>query len=341
MSEQTADPSNILTSIADIEAVIGKPATPVLMKVIDHIDAHAMQWLAASSIGFFAFSQQGGIDLTLGGGAKGFVSASKDEMRVPLAMLDQASLAKVGAGFGSLFVVQGKRETLRVNGTVAEVTDSELVVKVDECYGHCAKAFIRSDLWAASPRADLPDDKTAWLNEVSFMVIATCDADGRTDVSPKGDPAGQLIRQAGDDICFAERPGNRRADGFHNIVAQPHVAVATLVPGVHQVAIIKGAAQLTTDEPLRNEFVVEGKTPKLVVCLKGSVTQIGESKALAQAKLWPAEDTHAELDAAKMFAAHIKTGMSKSVAGRVAGAALSAPGVMKTALNADYKTNLY
>ncbi|HXP93630.1 MAG TPA: pyridoxamine 5'-phosphate oxidase family protein, partial [Candidatus Binatia bacterium] len=56
----------------------------------------------------------------------------------------------------------GMNETLRVNGTARISTDPELlesmavqgklprsaiVVTVEECYFHCAKALIRSDLW--------------------------------------------------------------------------------------------------------------------------------------------------------------------------------------------------
>ena len=41
----------------------------------------------------------------------------------------------------------GLGETLRVNGRVAAVGDGVVRIGVEECYVHCAKALIRSDLW--------------------------------------------------------------------------------------------------------------------------------------------------------------------------------------------------
>ncbi len=63
---------------------------------------------------------------------------------------------------GVLFLIPGTPETLRVNGTAELTVDPELLerlasrgkpavlairVHVEECFFHCAKAFIRSALW--------------------------------------------------------------------------------------------------------------------------------------------------------------------------------------------------
>ena len=61
-----------------------------------------------------------------------------------------------------------------------------------------------------------------WLAASPFCVMATASATGECDASPKGDPAGQLVHVIDDrTIALAERPGNRRADGYKNILREP------------------------------------------------------------------------------------------------------------------------
>ena len=53
-----------------------------------------------------------------------------------------------------------------------------------------------------------------WLAVSPFCIVATSDADGNCDSSPKGDPAGHLVHVLDDaTVAIAERPGNKRADG--------------------------------------------------------------------------------------------------------------------------------
>ena len=51
--------------------------------------------------------------------------------------------------------------------------------------------------------------------------VATTDAEGRVDVSPKGDPPGfvHIIDDA--TIAIPERPGNKRVDGYLNVLRGP------------------------------------------------------------------------------------------------------------------------
>src|SRR5687768_17373388 len=58
----------------------------------------------------------------------------------------------------------------------------------------------------------------SWIAQAPFCVLATAAADGSCDASPKGDPAG-FVRVLDDTtIAIPERPGNRRADGYLNIL---------------------------------------------------------------------------------------------------------------------------
>ena len=61
-----------------------------------------------------------------------------------------------------------------------------------------------------------------WLAASPFCLVATAGADGTCDVSPKGDPPGFTLVLDDQTIAIPERPGNRRADGFRNILRNPH-----------------------------------------------------------------------------------------------------------------------
>ena len=70
-----------------------------------------------------------------------------------------------------------------------------------------------------------------WLRHSPLGFVATSDADGRMDVSPKGDPSGRFVHVIDErTIAIPERPGNKRVDGFLNLLHLPHVVTVFLVP---------------------------------------------------------------------------------------------------------------
>ena len=82
-------------------------------------------------------------------------------------------------------------------------------------------------------RPTLTELDVAWLDASPFCVLATSDVRGRGDASPKGDPAGQLVHVIDErTIAIAERPGNRRADGYRNILQNPYVGLLIVIPGL-------------------------------------------------------------------------------------------------------------
>jgi len=331
-----------IDNIAGLERVIGKTPPPVNLKVIDHIDASARRWLAASPLMFAGFGDGQGIAMTLGGGTSAFASGGDPAiLSIPLDLLDNPALAARGAGFGSLFLIPGVGETLRINGRVADCDGGMLRIAVEECYGHCAKALIRSDFWSAVPLGEWPGDGGAFVNASRFMALATIDAGGGADLSPKGDPAGCMARMEDDRMWFADRPGNRRADSFRNIIAQPRIAAALLIPGSAEVVMMRGRARLTTDEAARLAFAVRDRTPLLATRVDDVEIEIGTSAALGRAQLWPAAAAPADIRPAKMFADHVRLNKDKGLAARLAGALVSVPGLMQRGLDKDYKDNLY
>ena len=336
-------PMSGISDVAALEACVGRVPGPRDLKVITYLDDSATRWIAASPCLFAAFGNPVDIAVSAGGGEPGFVRVDgQGRLSIPRGSLDHAQIARVGHGFGSLFLAPGMDETLRVNGRVSAITEDWITIAVEECYLHCAKALIRSDFWAAQPCAEAPqDDPSAHLAASRFMALATVDSDGRADLSPKGDPAGALLKRVEGDVWYPDRPGNRRVDSFRNILTQPRIAALALIPGVASIALITGSASLFTDESVRAEFAVNDRTPKLVTRIEQVRLRTYRSEALLRARLWPVTRTAEGLDPAEIFKTHVKLSRTGGVAAALARATVSIPGMVRKGLESDYKNNLY
>ena len=119
-----------------------------------------------------------------------------------------------------------------------------------------------------------------------FLCLATSDADGNLDVSPRGDPSG-FVRILDDaTLLIPERPGNRIADSLHNILANPRVGLLFVIPGVGDTFRVNGRATLVTDVELLAPCVVEGKLPKLGILVDIESCFTHCSKAFLRSQLW-------------------------------------------------------
>jgi PPOX class probable FMN-dependent enzyme len=129
-----------------------------------------------------------------------------------------------------------------------------------------------------------------WLAHSPLCLIGTSDAGGNLDVSPKGDPAGHLAHVIDDHtLAIPERPGNRRVDGYRNVLANPHVGLIFLVPGRGDTLRVNGRARLLRDAPYFDEMVVKGHRP--ILALEVTVEEIFYhcAKAFMRSKLWQPE----------------------------------------------------
>ncbi len=139
-------------------------------------------------------------------------------------------------------------------------------------------------------RSTLTDVDRDWLAASPICFLGTADAEGRCDVSPKGDPAGSLVHVLDDrTIAIAERPGNRRADGYRNILANPHVGLNLLIPGRGDTLRINGRARLVSDAPFFGDLVVEGHRPVLAVVVEIETVFFHCAKAFLRSQLWQPE----------------------------------------------------
>jgi PPOX class probable FMN-dependent enzyme len=127
----------------------------------------------------------------------------------------------------------------------------------------------------------------------TFLTIASIDADGNMDISPKGDPPGFVKVLDDTTIAIPERAGNRRADTFTNVLLHPSVALICFVPGMDETMRINGKATLTTDPDLMASMEVQGHVPQLALLVHVEEAFIHCGKAPKRGRLW---DPSAQID---------------------------------------------
>jgi PPOX class probable FMN-dependent enzyme len=138
----------------------------------------------------------------------------------------------------------------------------------------------------AKERDALHEFDREWLASSPFCLIATSAADGSCDVSPKGDPPGFTLVLDDRTIALPERAGNRRADGYRNILANAHVGLIHLLPGRTDTLRINGRARLVTAADLLDRMVVKGHRPVLAVVVEIEQVFHHCGKAFLRSQLW-------------------------------------------------------
>src|SRR3954471_2939080 len=128
----------------------------------------------------------------------------------------------------------------------------------------------------------------AFLSQCRFALVASADAAGHVDVSPKGDPAGFVAVLDERTLAIPERPGNRRADTLRNVVQRPQVGLLFLIPGKGETLRVNGTAIIVRDEWLRARMAVEGKLPALALVVTVREAFFHCPKCVARSALWDA-----------------------------------------------------
>ena len=116
-------------------------------------------------------------------------------------------------------------------------------------------------------RAKLADRLTSatrrFVERSPFVLLATAAADGRCDVSPRGDPAGFVRILDARTLLLPDRPDNRLADSLRNILANPHAGLLFLIPGLGETLRVNGRASVVTDMDILEPCAIDGKVPTL------------------------------------------------------------------------------
>ena len=125
-----------------------------------------------------------------------------------------------------------------------------------------------------------------WLAHSPLGFVATTDAQGRVDVSPKGDPPGfvQVLDEM--TIAIPERPGNKRVDGYLNVLQRPHVGTLFVIPGRGETLRINGRARILSDADYFDAMAVQGKRPILALEIAVEEVFFHCAKAFLRSDAW-------------------------------------------------------
>jgi uncharacterized protein len=121
-----------------------------------------------------------------------------------------------------------------------------------------------------------------------FLMIASRDANGRLDISPKGDPAGFVAVLDDKTLAIPDRPGNHRFDTFANIIECADVALIFMVPGHGDTLRVSGKARIVRDAALQALLAVGGKDPNFVLVVAVEEAFMHCSKCVLRSKIWDA-----------------------------------------------------
>ncbi len=159
---------DVITTEAALRAIIGEASDLVWNKVISHVDAHCRQFIAKSPFLLIASCDSSGVlDVSPKGDPAGFVQVLDDHMlaipnRLGNRRVDTLRNVLQNPNVGLIFLVPGRRDTLRISGKARIVRDESLlatmtikgrgpdlalVLHVERALFHCAKSVIRSSLW--------------------------------------------------------------------------------------------------------------------------------------------------------------------------------------------------
>ena len=122
-----------------------------------------------------------------------------------------------------------------------------------------------------------------------FLVMGTAGADGRCDVSPKGDAPGFVQVLDDHHLVIPDRLGNNRLDGLRNIVENDHVGLIFLIPGREDTLRVNGRARIVRDEALLERLAVNGKRPVTALVVEVEQTFMHCARAFKRAGLWEPE----------------------------------------------------
>lgn len=137
-----------------------------------------------------------------------------------------------------------------------------------------------------------------------FLLMATADAEGRLDVSPKGDGPGFVAIPDEHTLLVPDRTGNRLVFGLQNILANPRIGLIFLVPGTGETLRVNGRAELTADPAICARLAERGKPALLAIRVTVEECFFHCAKAFLRSQLWTPESwpPHQKVSFGKMMA---------------------------------------
>jgi PPOX class probable FMN-dependent enzyme len=128
-----------------------------------------------------------------------------------------------------------------------------------------------------------------FIQRAPFLVLATANLEGMTDVSPKGDEPGFVAVADPRTLLVPDRKGNRMILSLQNILENPWAALLFMVPGTDETLRVQGRATLTSDPLALERLTARGQPALLAIRLEVETCFFHCAKAFRRSKLWSPE----------------------------------------------------
>ncbi|MFF0828165.1 MSMEG_1061 family FMN-dependent PPOX-type flavoprotein [Brevibacillus sp. NPDC003359] len=159
---------DLVTSAEELKSLVGEPHETVVKKSIGQVESHVIHYLSMSPLFFLSTSDTSGrCDVSPRGDEPGFVKVLDDHHiifpeRMGNRRIDSLLNIIGNPQVGLIFLIPGLEEVLRINGSARITKDAVLlaeqgwkgktsgigvIVKVEECFLHCPRAFKQAGLW--------------------------------------------------------------------------------------------------------------------------------------------------------------------------------------------------
>ncbi|MBV2155217.1 MSMEG_1061 family FMN-dependent PPOX-type flavoprotein [Kitasatospora sp. SUK 42] len=123
-----------------------------------------------------------------------------------------------------------------------------------------------------------------------LVFVASSDASGRCDVSPRGGPAGLVSVLDEYTLAIPDATGNKRLDTLHNIIETGRVGLLFVVPGRDTTLRVNGRACVSTDPELLRQLTAVGKPPRSAIVVAVEEVYGHCPKAFLRASAWKPEN---------------------------------------------------
>jgi len=125
-----------------------------------------------------------------------------------------------------------------------------------------------------------------FIAKAPFMVLATADAQGNLDASPKGDAPGFVCVQDEKTLLVPDRPGNKLAYGHLNILQNSKVGLIFIIPATSETLRVNGTATLTAAPDVLDQLAAREKPATLAMRVNVEEVFFHCGKAFIRSNLW-------------------------------------------------------
>ena len=145
---------------------------------------------------------------------------------------------------------------------------------------------------AASERASLKElpslDRHAqqFIALSPFVVLASANATGQMDASPRGGAPGFVKVIDTQTLLIPDAPGNNRLDTLENILDTGQLGLLFMLPGFDETLRVNGQAVLSTEPSALQQCAGARRTPVLVIRVRVQAVYLHCAKAFMRAQLW-------------------------------------------------------